>query len=149
MLTICDVGLVASGIDKGVVVAGFPAQIFFGEAEIAAVCAEEDVAGELLQNLEFVAVVVGNLRVGFVGNELVAGIDVGTANNNDMEGAAVLRLIESPGCCAFGVACGEVSLQARTAKAYLFAVVQNAVDVCRREVHGIVGCVLEVALAAR
>src|SRR6185369_15101820 len=104
---------------------------------------------EPLQNLKLVTIVVGDLRIGFVGNELVAGIDVGAADNDDVEGAAVFSLIEGPGRSAFRVARSEVSGQARAAKAYLLAVVQNAVDACRREVHGFVGSIFEVAFAAR
>ena len=149
MLAIGDVGLVAGGIDEGVCGSGFPARVFFGETEIAAVRAEKDVARQALEHFEFLAVVLGDLRIGTVGNQLVAGIDVGAANDDDMEGATVFRLIEGPGGRAFGVARGKVRGQARAAKAYLLAVVQNAVDLCRREVHGLVGRVLEVVFAAR
>jgi hypothetical protein len=46
LLAIGDVGLVAGGIDEGVLVAGLEARVLGLQVEIAAVRAEEDIAGQ-------------------------------------------------------------------------------------------------------
>ena len=49
LLAFGDVGLVSRGIDEGVLISTFEAIVFLVQAEIAAVGAQEDVAGELLR----------------------------------------------------------------------------------------------------
>ena len=95
LLAVGDVGLVAGGVDEGVAVAGDEALIFFGEVEVAAVGSEKDVAGEALEDGESAAVVGGDLRVSGIVDELVAGIDVGATDDDDVEGARALCALNS------------------------------------------------------
>ena len=79
------------------------------------------------------AIVGGDLRIGLVVDELVAGIDVGAADDDDVKGAAVFLLVEGPGGGALGVAGGEVRGERGAAEGDRVAVVKDAVDLRRRE----------------
>ena len=89
--------------------------------------------GSDFEHLEFVPVVVGDLRIGLVADQLVAGIHVGAADDDDVQGSAVFRLIERPGGGALGVAGGQVRGERGAAERHGIAVVQHAVDLRRRE----------------
>ena len=65
------------------------AGVFLFEVEVAAVRAEENVAGQALEHLRTaVLIVVGDLRIGLVADQFVAGDDVGAADDDDVEGLA-------------------------------------------------------------
>ncbi len=93
-------------------------------------------------------VVGGDLRIDLVADELVAGIDVGAADDDDVERAAGFGFVEGPGGGALGVAGGEVRGEHGAAEANRVAVVEDAIDVRGREVHDLVGGVVEVGAAA-
>ncbi len=65
-----------------------------------------------------------------------------------IEGSARPRFVHSPCRGPFGVACGEVRGEDDAAERDFVAVVKHAVDVRGREMHGLVGAVLEVGAAA-
>src|ERR1039457_2549759 len=89
LLALGDVGLVASGIDEGVVIACLPFWVLGGEAEVGAVGAEEDVAGKSVEDGEAALVIRGDAGIGLVADQLVAGIDVGAADDYDVEGTCI------------------------------------------------------------
>ena len=111
-------------------------------------CAEEDIARQLFQNSEAVTIVRCDLGILRVVHQLVTGIDVGAANDDDMKSAAKFGLIEGPGCGALGVAGGEARRERNSAERNGVAVMQDAVDMRGREVHGFVVGVMEVGCAA-
>ena len=83
-------------IDEGLVVAALESLVFLHQAEVAAMGAKEDVAWETPESLEFVAIVIGDVRIGLVVHELVAGIHVWAADDDHVEGAAVFSLVQGP-----------------------------------------------------
>ena len=149
MLAFGDVGFVAGGVDEGVFVAVLEALVFLVQAEVAPVGAEEYVAGKLAKDLELMAVVIGDLRVRFVVDEFVAGVDIGAADDDDVEGAAVVLLVKGPGCGALGVAGGEMRSERDTAERDGVTVMKSSVDLCGGEPHGPVVGVVEVVAASR
>ena len=149
MLAVGDVSLVAGGVDEGVFVAVLEARVFLFHVEVAAVSAEEDVAGKILEDLKLVAVIGGDLGIGLVGDEFVAGVDVGAADDDDVKGATVFDFVEGPGGGAFGVAGGEVRGEGDAAEGDVIAVVEDAVNMRGREAHGFIGRVMEVGRATR
>ncbi len=110
--------------------------------------AEEDIAGQVFEDGKAALVVRCDLRIGLVAGELVAGIHVGAADDDDVQDATVLFLVHRPGRCAFGVARSEVRGENRAAEAHRVAVVQHAVDVSGRELHGMIRAVLKIGFAA-
>src|SRR6185312_6152068 len=134
-----DGGLVAGGIDPDLFAfAGLHAREFGWHLEVLTVRAEEDVAGEGLERREGVAIVVGDAGVGgFVAglaglggliDEAVAGVDVPTANDDDVLGFAVEGGLEGPGGAAAGVAGGLMRSEGDAAESDLVVVMQDAVD---------------------
>jgi hypothetical protein len=83
LLTVDDVRLVPVGIDECVEIARLPAVIFCGQAVVAAVGAEKNVAWQAFEKSKSTLVVSGNLRVGFVANQLVAFIHIRAADDDD------------------------------------------------------------------
>src|SRR5208282_3954929 len=106
--------------------------------------AEEDVTGETLKHSELMAVIGGDSGIRRVAHKLVPRIDVGAADDNDVEGAACFRLVEGPGGSAFGVARCEVRGENCAPERDRIAIMQGAVDVRRREAHRLVVSVVEV-----
>jgi len=148
LLAIGNVGAVAGGIDERVAVAGFEARVFLRESEIGSVRAQEDIAGQALEHLELMAVVVGDARIGRIAHQFVAGIDIRTANDDNVERAPTLFLIKSPGGGSLGMAGGPMRGQHRASERDLVAVVQDAIDVRGGKPKSLVGRVVEVGPSA-
>jgi hypothetical protein len=119
---------IAIGIGEGVRSAGFQVRIFSFQAEVAAVGAEENIAGQGLQNVEHALVVLGDLRIGLVVDEFVAWVDIGTANDHHVVGFAALGHLRGPRGAAFCMAGSEVRDEDCTAKLHFVAIVQHAID---------------------
>ena len=75
-------------------------------------------------------IVVGDFRVSLVIYKFVAGVDVGAADDDDVEGSSALLFVEGPGGGAFGVSRGEVRGKGGAAERDGVAVVKNVVDFC-------------------
>jgi len=148
LLAFGDVALVAGWIYKSDGVAGLFAGKFAEQVEVAAVGSEEDVAGQGFEGAELLGEVGGHLRIRRRVDEVVAGEDVGTADDDGVQAAAAFLHWEGPGGAAFGVAGGLVGGEDCFAEGDLFAVMEGVVDLCGRELHGGVGSELEIFFAA-
>jgi hypothetical protein len=97
LLALGDVALIAGGVNegigKGVWVSGLLAGGHAGElgqhVEVDAVRAEEDVAGKGFEGAEALLEVGGHLRILGVVDEVVAGVDVGAADDDCVQALAV------------------------------------------------------------
>src|SRR5262249_38330765 len=111
-----------------------------------------DIAPELLPDGEGMLIVFSDSRVAFRASESVAGIDVGAANDYDVvdflgSGGAVFRL-HGPGGAAAGVTVGLVRDKRSATQGDLLAIVEHAIDFCRRiQILGD-GAIVEVLFAA-
>src|ERR1039457_404405 len=147
-LAVGDPGLITGWIDEGIAVSSFEAGILGGEPEVGSMRAQENVAGQGVEHLKAVPVVLGDARIGLVADEFVAGVHVGAADDYYVESAARFGFVHCPGCGSLGVAWGEVGGEDGAAEAHDVAVVEDAVDMCWREVHGGICAVVEVRFAA-
>lgn len=77
LLAAGSVSFVALGVDECVPVAGLPSHILLYQPEITAVSTEENIAGPAAKDLETMLIVGGNLRIGPVSDEFVAGVTLG------------------------------------------------------------------------
>src|ERR1700739_156601 len=108
LLALGGVGFVSIGIDEGVLVTILEVVVLLQHAEVDAVGAEEDVAGKVFENFELVLVVGGDLGIGLVADEFVAGIYVGAADDDDVKQAAAFLFVQRPGGGPLGVAGGQM-----------------------------------------
>ena len=108
LLAVGDVRLVAGWVDEGIAVASLEAGILGGEIEVAAMGAEENVAGQRFKHRKTALVVRSYLRISLVANQLVPGIHVGAADDDDVENAAAFCLVHRPGSGAPGVPGSEM-----------------------------------------
>ncbi len=148
LLPFGDEVFVAGGIDEGIWGAGFQVWIFFFEAEVAAVSAKEDVAGQGVQNVKHALEVFGDLGIGLVVDELVAGVDVGAADDDYVVGFAGFGHLHGPGGAALGVARGEVGDEDGAAEFHFIAIVQDAIDLCGRIEKFWPAAILKIGFAA-
>src|ERR1700678_2622844 len=94
LLTVGNKFGVAFGIDESVFVAMLQAIVILFQIEIAGVRAEEDVAGERLEDCELMTKVVGDVRIGWIADDFVAFDDVWAADNNDVQCSASVDFVE-------------------------------------------------------
>jgi hypothetical protein len=126
LLGIGYVALVAGGVDEGVGFAGSETGGFGEHVVVAAVRAEEDVAGQGFEGVELLLEVGGHLRIFGIVDQVVAGEDIGAADNDGVVALAVFVRDESEGGAAPGVACGLAGYERGAAEFDRVAVVEDA-----------------------
>lgn len=93
-------------------------------------------------------VVLGDLGIRCVADELVAGIHVRAADDDDVVGLPAVVHLHRPRRAALGVSRREVRDEHRAAELHLIAVVEDAIDLRGRVERGRRVAIVEVALAA-
>src|SRR5579863_902225 len=103
LLAVGNVTPVAVGINECVALAALPPFVLRLQIEVSAVRAKEDVAGQGFEDSKLVAIIVRDLRIGRVADKFVAGVHIGAADDDDMQGFSGFRLVHGPGCGSLGV----------------------------------------------
>ena len=106
LLAIGDVVAVAGGIDKGLFVPGTFAGVLGEHVVVAAVGSEEDVAREGFEGSEALRIIGGHLGVFGIVDQVVAGVDVGAADDDGVQGFAAFFNLHGPGGTSLGVTGG-------------------------------------------
>ena len=106
LLAIGDVVAVAGWVDKGLVVADALAGEFWEQVEELAVGSEEDVARKGFEGSEALRVIGGHLGVFGIVDQVVAGVDVGAADDDGVQGFAAFFNLHGPGGTSLGVTGG-------------------------------------------
>ena len=87
--------------------------------------AQENVAGQGVEHLKTVPVVLGDVGIGVIADEFVAGVHVGAADDYYMESAARFGFVHCPSGGSLGVAWGEAGGEDGAAEAHGVAVVED------------------------
>ena len=127
-----DGGSVASRVDPDRRSTAGAAGELAKQVEVAAVRSEEEVAGERLEDSEGVGEIcsdagIGRFAAGRV-DEADAGIDVPAANDDGLQGTAVVGDLQGPRGAAPGVAWGFMRDEDGAAEMNCVAIVQDAID---------------------
>src|SRR6516165_1233190 len=91
-------------------------------------CTQENVAGQRLQNQPHALVVLGNLWILPIVNQLVAWVDIGTANDHHVVGLVTLSHLHCPCGAAFCMSGSKTGNKYRFPQPHFVPVVQHPVD---------------------
>ena len=111
--------------------------------------AEKYVAWQFLKDRKATFVVRGDLWIDLVADQLVARVDVGAADDHDVQKTTALGLVKGPGSGSPGVAGRKVRRENGATQTDRVAVVKDSIDVRGRVAIGLLSAVLEVCSAAR
>ena len=109
---------------------------------------QEDIAGEGLKGAEALLEVCRHVRIFGVVDEVVAGIYVRAADDDDVVTLAAFLRDHGPGGAALGVTGGFVSYECCLAQSDRFVVVEGVVDFGCGVEHFWSGAVLKICFAA-
>src|SRR5215469_2710034 len=121
--------------------------IFFFQPEIIPVGTKKNVAGQQLQNAPHALVVCGDLRIIFVVNELVAGVDIRATYDHHVIGLSAFGHPHGPCGAASCMPWGEVPKEFRSGKPYFVAIGQPAGPFWWRKEEITVACKFKNCLA--